>query len=146
MPRLTFYLGRSIKHSGWYPDRKLRLYDRRRGRWRGDYVHESLEVDGRVERLSSNIVHYTVRSASEHHARLDRYTTLAAKQAHANGKRTSLASLVLSPAGAFVRSYILRLGFLDGVQGFVIARFAAHYVFLKNLKLWELNRGNTANG
>ncbi|HWN99744.1 MAG TPA: glycosyltransferase family 2 protein [Blastocatellia bacterium] len=140
MPRLTFYLGRWIKHSGWYPDRKLRLYDRRRGRWRGDYVHETLEVDGRVERLSGHILHFTVRSAAEHHARLDRYTTLAADQAYVKGKRASIASLVLAPAGAFVRSYFLKLGFLDGAQGFIIARFAAHYSFLKHLKLWEMNR------
>ncbi|MEK6302045.1 MAG: glycosyltransferase family 2 protein [Acidobacteriota bacterium] len=138
MARLTFYLGRWIKHSGWYPDRKLRLYDRRRARWRGDYVHEALETDGRVERLGGNLLHFTVRSASEHHTRLDRYTTLAAEQAHANGKSGSLVSLVLSPAGAFIRSYVLKLGFLDGVQGFIIARFAAHYAFLKNLKLWQM--------
>ena len=143
MPRLTFYLGRWIKHSGWYPDLKLRLYDRRHGRWRGDFVHEALEVDGRVERLNGNILHFTVRSASEHHTRLDRYTTLAAEQAHASGKRASVASLVLSPAGAFIRSYILKLGFLDGVQGFIIARFAAHYAFLKHLKLWEKGRNDT---
>lgn len=140
MPRLTFYLGRWIKHSGWYPDRKLRLYDRRSGRWRGDYVHEALEVDGPVKRLNGEIQHFTVRDASEHHIRLDRYTTLAAKQALVNGKQASIASVVLSPIAAFVRSYFLRLGFLDGLQGLIIARFAAHYAFLKNLKLREMNR------
>lgn len=144
MPRLTFYLGRWIKHSGWYPDRKIRLYDRRRGRWRGDYVHEALEVDGPVRRLSGEILHYTVRDASEHHTRLDRYTTLAAEQAHVNGKRASIASVVLSPIAAFIRSYLFKLGFLDGVQGFIIARFAAHYAFLKNLKLREMNRNDAA--
>lgn len=142
MPRLTFYLGRWIKHSGWYPDRKVRLYDRRRGRWRGDYVHEALEVNGPVKRLNGEILHFTVRDASEHHTRLDRYTTLAAEQAHVNGKRASIASVVLSPIAAFIRSYFLKLGFLDGVQGFIIARFAAHYAFLKNLKLREMNRND----
>jgi len=138
MPRHTFYLGRWIKHSGWYPDRKLRLYDRRRASWRGDYVHESVEARGRVERLDGNILHFTVRNASEHHTRLDRYTTLAAQQAHANGRAGSVVSLIISPAFAFIRSYVLKLGFLDGVQGFIIARFAAHYAFLKHLKLWEM--------
>lgn len=146
MPRLAFYLGRWIKHSGWYPDRKLRLYDRRRARWRGDYVHESLEVTGTVERLSGHILHYTVRSASDHHKRLDRYTTLAAEQAHADGKRGSAVSLVLAPVSAFIRSYVWKLGFLDGIQGFVIARFAAHYAFLKQIKLRELKRQDEANG
>lgn len=140
MPRLTFYLGRWIRHSGWRPDYKLRLYDRRRARWRGDYVHETLEVEGSVTRLSGDILHYTVRDASEHHLRMDRYTTLAAEQSYSQGKQASLSSLFVSPAAVFLRSYILKLGFLDGVPGLAIARFAAHYEFLKNLKLWEMKR------
>ena len=137
MSRLTFYLGRWIKHSGWRPDHKRRLYDRKRARWRGDYVHETLEVDGKVERLGGDLLHYTVRDASEHHLRMDRYTTLAAEQAYSQGKRASVVSLLFWPAVVFLRSYILKLGFLDGVPGLAIARFAAHYEFLKNLKLWE---------
>jgi glycosyltransferase involved in cell wall biosynthesis len=140
MPRLTFYLGRWIKHSGWYPDYKLRLYNRNRARWRGEFVHESLEADGKVERLSGNILHYTVRDASEHHSRMDRYTTLAAQQAFAQARRASLASILFLPAAAFLRSYFFKLGFLDGIQGLAIAGFAAHYEFLKNLKLWEMRR------
>ena len=138
MPRLTRYLGRWIKHSGWRPDYKLRLYHRKRARWRGDYVHETLEVDGESERLSGDILHYTVRSASEHHTRMDRYTSLAASQSFAQGKHASLFSLLVSPTAVFLRSYILKLGFLDGAPGLAIARFAAHYEFLKNLKLWEM--------
>lgn len=140
MPRLTFYLGRWIKHSGWYPDHKLRLHNRNRARWRGEFVHESLEADGKVERLSGNILHYTVRDASEHHLRMDRYTTLAAQQAFAQGRRASVGSILLSPIAVFLRSYFFKLGFLDGIQGLAIARFAAHYEFLKNLKLWEMRR------
>lgn len=138
MPRLTSYLGRWIKHSGWHPDYKLRLYDRSRAQWRGDYVHETLEVNGKIERIKGNILHYTVRDASEHHLRMDRYTTLAARQLSSQGKHVSLASLLLSPAAVFLRSYIFKLGFLDGIPGLAIARFAAHYEFLKNLKLWEM--------
>jgi glycosyltransferase involved in cell wall biosynthesis len=140
MPRLTFYLGRWIKHSGWYPDYKLRLYNRNRARWRGEFVHESLEVDGGVEKVSGNILHYTVRDASEHHLRMDRYTTLAAQQAFAQARRASLGSMLLSPFAVFLRSYLFKLGFLDGIQGLAIARFAAHYEFLKKLKLWEMRR------
>jgi glycosyltransferase involved in cell wall biosynthesis len=138
MPRKAFYLGRWIKHSGWYPDYKLRLYDRKRGRWEGDYVHETLAVDGRVERLAGELLHYTVGSASEHHQRLDRYTTLAAREAYSRGKRPSLWSLLIVPRLVFLRSYILKLGFLDGWQGLVIARFASHYAMLKAAKLYEL--------
>jgi len=138
MPRRAYYLGRWIKHSGWYPDYKLRLYDRRHARWRGDYVHETLEVKGKVERLSGELLHYTVRDASEHHLRMDRYTTLAAAKLHAQGKRVSFASLLILPIAVFIRSYIFKLGILDGIPGLAIARFAAHYEFLKNLKLWEM--------
>lgn len=136
--RVTFYLGRWIRHSGWRRDYKLRLYDRRRSRWRGDFIHETLETEGRVGRLGGNILHYTVRDASEHHSRMDGYTTLAAEESYSRGKRASLASLLLSPSFLFLRSYIFKLGFLDGVPGLAIARFAAHYEFLKNLKLWEM--------
>jgi glycosyltransferase involved in cell wall biosynthesis len=140
MPRLTFYLGRWIKHSGWRPDYKLRLYDRKRARWEGDYVHESLQTNGKVDRLSGDILHYTVRDAAEHHLRMDRYTTLAAEQRRSQGKRASLASLLISPVVVFLRSYVFKLGFLDGIPGLAIARFAAHYEFLKNLKLWEMGK------
>ena len=137
MPRSTFYLGRWIKHSGWRPDYKRRLYRRDRARWRGDYVHETLDVNGEVQKLTGNILHYTVRDASEHHLRMDRYTTLAAEEAHTRGESASLVTLLLSPTLVFVRSYLLKLGFLDGAAGLAIARFAAHYDFLKRLKLWE---------
>ncbi len=138
MSRKTFYLGRWIRHSGWHPDYKLRLYDRKRARWRGDYVHETLEVDGKLMRLSGDLLHHTVRDASEHHLRMDRYTTLAAAQAYSQGKRSSLLALMVSPVVVFLRSYFLKAGFLDGVPGVAIARFAAHYEFLKRLKLWEM--------
>jgi len=114
MPRLAYYLGRWIKHSGWYPDYKLRLYDRRRGRWRGDYVHEGIDPDGKVERLKGDLLHYTVRDASDHHLRIDRYTTLAARQSHAQGKRASVGAIMVAPLATFIRSYVFKRGFLDG--------------------------------
>ncbi len=138
MPRRTFYLGRWIRHSGWYPDYKLRLYNRNRGKWRGEFVHESVEVDGNVEKLNGDILHYTVRNASDHHLRIDRYTTLAAEELRQKGKRARATSIFISPLTTFIRSYIFKLGFLDGLPGLAIAYFAAHYAFLKNLKLWEL--------
>ena len=140
MPRRTFYLGRWIKHSGWRPDHKLRLYNRRRARWRGNYVHETLDADGKVDTLNGDILHYTVLEAAEHHLRMNRYTTLAAQQRYSQGKRASMASLLVSPVIVFLRSYIFKLGFLDGIPGIAIARFAAHYEFLKNLKLWEMGK------
>lgn len=141
MPRKVYYLGRWIQHSGWYPDYKIRLYDRTRGQWVGKYVHESVKVDGQVRRLDGDILHYTVRSASEHHQRLDRYTTLAAQEAFEKGRRASFAAMMFAPFATFIKSYFLKLGFLDGIQGVAIAYFAGHYVFSKNLKLWELQNG-----
>jgi hypothetical protein len=138
MARSTFYLGRWINYSGWRPDYKRRLYNRNRARWKGSYVHETLEIDGDVQRIAGNVLHYTVRDAAEHHLRMDRYTTLAAEQAYMHRESVSLARLLLSPMLVFVRSYVLKLGFLDGVPGLAIARFAAHYDFLKKLKLWEM--------
>ena len=141
VPRHTFYLGRWIRHSGWYPDFKLRLYNRTSGRWRGAYVHESVESEGAVERLTGPILHYTVRNASDHHLRLDRYTTLAAEEMAEQGKRVTPLSLLWSPVMAFIRAYVFRRGFLDGIPGLAIASFAAPYVFLKELKLWEKQKG-----
>jgi glycosyltransferase involved in cell wall biosynthesis len=141
MARLTYYLGRWIKHSGWYPDYKLRLYNCKRAHWRGEYVHESLGVDGDTGRLRGDLLHYTVRDASEHHLRIDRYTSLAAEQSYSQGKRASVASLFFTPLTTFMRSFIVKRGFLDGVQGLAIAFFAAHYAFLKALKLWEKSTG-----
>src|SRR5262249_50692864 len=115
MPRLCRYMGRWIKHSGWYPDYKLRLYNRKAGCWKGDFVHESVSVRGEVRRLEGDLLHYTVRSASEHHQRMDRYTTLAAEEMRQRGMRASAASLMIAPAASFIRSYLLRLGFLDGI-------------------------------
>jgi glycosyltransferase involved in cell wall biosynthesis len=140
MPRLCYYMGRWIKHSGWYPDYKLRLYNREAGCWKGDFVHESVSVQGEVRRLQGDLLHYTVRSASEHHQRMDRYTTLAAQEMHKNGKNASVGALMLSPVAGFIRSYLLRRGLLDGVPGLAIAYFAAHYNFLKYIKLFELEK------
>ncbi|MBI3654491.1 MAG: glycosyltransferase family 2 protein [Acidobacteria bacterium] len=140
MPRKVFYLGRWIQHSGWYPDYKIRLYNRTQGRWTGAYVHESVQVDGAVKRLRGDLLHYTVRNASEHHLRLDNYTTLAAREACEKNRRASFWAIAVAPLATFLKTYIFKLGFLDGLPGFAIAWFAAHYVFLKNLKLWELHR------
>ncbi len=138
--RLANYLGGWIRHSGWYPDYKVRLYDRTRAQWKGDFVHESLVVDGPIETLHGNLLHYTVSSISEHIEHLNRYTTLAARQSIADGKTFSLLQCFVAPPLTFAKSYFLRLGVLDGRRGFCIAAFAGWYVFLKQVKLWEDSR------
>ena len=134
MPRRAQYCGRWILHSGWYPDRKVRLYHRERAEWVGEYVHESVRVRGRVRELESDLLHFTCSSLSEHLKTLDRYTTLAAQELVGQGKPVGRARLMLDPAWTFVRGYVLQRGFLDGVQGLSIAWMAALYTYLKYAK------------
>ncbi len=133
--RRAYYLGRWILHSGWYPDYKLRLFDRRRGGWRGSYVHESVFVTGKVETLPGSILHYTCDSLEEHRSRIEFYTDLAAREMLASGARVGWAKRVLAPPWVFAQTYFLRLGILDGRQGFWIAWMAARYVARKYAKV-----------
>src|SRR3954467_2066922 len=134
MPRLARYLGRWILHSGWYPDRKVRLYHREKAKWVGEFVHESVQVRGRVGHLDSNILHFTCDSLSEHLKTLDRYTTLAAQEIAARRVEVPLYRMILDPMWTFVKSYIVQRGFLDGLEGLTIAYMAAFYTFLKYSK------------
>ena len=134
MPRLAQYLGRWILHSGWYPDRKVRLYHRAKAKWIGDVVHESVQADGRVGHLQANILHFTCDSLSEHLKSLDRYTTLAAQDLAARHVPIGLWRLLLDPPWTFVKTYFLQRGFEDGLEGVIIAYMAAFYTFLKYSK------------
>src|SRR5579863_3389380 len=111
MPRMAQYLGRWILHSGWYPDRKVRLYHRQKARWVGDFVHESVQVHGRVGHLESNLLHFTCDSLSEHLRTLDRYTTLAAQELAARKLKVPLSRVILDPAWTFVKTYFFQRGF-----------------------------------
>jgi glycosyltransferase involved in cell wall biosynthesis len=141
MPRLAQYLGRWILHSGWYPDRKVRLYDRRRARWEGEFVHESVVVDGRIGHLESNLLHFTCDSLSEHLRTLDRYTTLAAEQVLAQKASAGWGQLLLDPLWTFFRTFVLQRGFQDGMEGLAIAWMAAMYNFLKYAKARNMRPG-----
>ena len=141
LPRVTFHLGRWIRSTDWYPDYQLRLYDRRRGRWHGRYVHESVTVEGQVGVLQQELQHYAYRDLAHHFQTMDRYTTLAAKQMFAEGRRAGWSDLVMHPPAAFVRNYLLRGGFRDGIPGLIVSAMNARYVGLKFAKLWELGRG-----
>jgi len=134
MPRMAQYLGRWILHSGWYPDRKVRLYNRERATWVGEFVHESVKVNGTVGHLKSNILHYTCESLSEHVRTIDRYTTLAAQELVARGEHAGWHRLIFEPGWTFLRTYLFQLGFLDGLEGLMIANMAAMYTFLKHAK------------
>lgn len=141
-PRMAFYLGRWIRHSGWYPDYKTRLYAKDRAWWEGEFVHEHLVVKGQTSRLKGDLLHYTCDSLTEHAQRLDHYTSLAAQALWTNGQKASLLGVMTSPLTAFAKSYLLKTGFLDGYHGVLIAGFAAYYNFLKLAKLRELQKGS----
>ncbi len=134
MPRQARYLGRWIKHSGWYPDRKIRLYNRAKATWAGDFVHESVKVDGSLGHLEGNLLHFTCDSLSEHLKTMDRYTTLAAEQLVGSGLKVTWGRLIFEPPWTFFNTYVLKAGFLDGVEGLAIANMAALYNFLKYAK------------
>lgn len=140
--RLSDYFGRSLRHGNAYPDRVLRLFDRRRGGWRGTReVHEQVSVDGAVATLAGDLRHTPYRSLAEQLAKTERYARMMAEHDHARGKRASLAKLVLAPAWRFWRGYLLRGGFLDGWHGLVYAYVRANYVRQKTIMLWLLERG-----
>lgn len=144
MPRLSFYMGRAIRHCGWFPDWQLRLFDRRKGKWKDVLVHESFQMapDARVEKLKCNILHFSSEGPRHHHEMIGkRYAPLAARQMYEDGKRTSPMSIATAGPVSFFSTYFLKLGFLDGLPGFCIARFAAQHAFLKQLCLWEIQNG-----
>lgn len=138
IPRVTWHLGQWIRTTDWYPDYQLRLYDRRRARWKHARVHESVAATGEVGRLAADLEHYAYRDLAHHYTTMDRYTTLAAAEMHENGKKAGVFDLTLHPWAAFVRNYFLRRGFLDGLPGFIISVMNAYYVFMKYAKLWAL--------
>jgi glycosyltransferase involved in cell wall biosynthesis len=140
MARVSHYLGRWIRSTDWYPDYQLRLYDRRRARWVGRYVHESVEAEGDIGQLRAELQHYPYRDVSHHLRTIDRYTTLAAQQMSEDGRRTGPLRIVLNADAAFLRNYLLRGGIRDGAAGLIVSLINSYYVAMKLVKLWEAQR------
>ncbi len=142
-PRLVNYLGTWVRHGTWYPDRQLRLFDRRRGRWGGHDPHDRVELEPRATcgELAGDLFHHPYRSFADHLATIDQYTSLMARGMFARGRRAGLSELILRPWVRFARFYFLKRGFLLGRKGLVLALLAAHYVRLKYMKLLVLERG-----
>ena len=135
--RKTWYLGAWIKHSGWYPDFKKRLYRKGAANFGGS-LHETLQFPGRCGRLAGDLLHYTIRDFSEHRANVDKYSTLAAEKMFQEGQRHWRGALWLATPWSFLQNYVLRGGFLDGYRGVMISRMAARHVRLKYKKLGQL--------
>lgn len=137
MARRAWYLGAWIKHSGWYPDVQRRLYRRDFARFVG-IVHEGLQFQGKPGRLDGDLLHYTFHSFAEHEERVERYTTLAARQLFASGKRSWRAAMWFAAPWSWFQNFFLRGGFLDGSRGALISKMAARNVRLKYRKLGQL--------
>lgn len=137
MPRLANFLGRWIRHSGWYPGHVLRLFRRDAGSFNDALVHEGVALQGSVGRLQSDLLHYTDRTLAHYFKKFNHYTSLAAEQLAEQKRPFRWHALLLRPPFMFFRMYILKRGFLDGIQGLMLALLSAGYVFAKYAKLWE---------
>jgi len=140
IPRSSSYCGRFMRHSGWYPDYVTRLFRRSRARFSDDLVHERLVVDGEIGKLGGELSHYAFDDLEEVLRKVDQYSTAGAQRLHAQGRDVTLAGAVLRGAWSFLRTYFLRLGFLDGREGFMLAVSNAEGTYYRYAKLLLLNR------
>jgi len=140
IPRLSWYCGRFIRHSGWNPDYVDRLFKRGSARFSDDLVHERLIPSGQVAKLENPMLHYSFMNYSQVLQKIDRYSTASAEQAFAKGKTSTPLKAVLHGAWSFFRTYFLRAGFLDGPQGFTLAMSNAQGTYYRYVKLWHLIR------
>lgn len=140
LPRQSFYLGRWIRHGGWYPDRKLRLVRRGRARWTGADPHDKLVAAGETRQLQEKINHYVYRDISQQLRTVDSFSGIAAEQWLGQGRRAGAGIMIAKTLGKFFETYVWKLGLLDGMPGFIISVISSYYVFLKYAKLWELER------
>ena len=136
--RLSRFLGRWIRHCGWYPDPVVRLFDRRRARFNDRRVHEEVVVDGPCRDLPGHLLHYTYRDMGQYIDKLNRYTTLAAEQMRAEGRTSGPVAAVLRAAAGFWRMYLLQGGFLDGGHGLVLCAASSFSILAKYVKLWKM--------
>lgn len=143
IPRLTWFLGRPIRHCGWYPAPVLRLFRRARGRFNDALVHEEVVVDGSVGDLDADLLHYSYESIADHLRKLDLYTSLDARMLSRRGVRLTPGAapwlLVVKPFLAFVHRYVAQRGFMEGRHGLVLCASSAFVVFVNGVKLWELD-------
>ena len=141
--RLTNYCGKWIRHCGWYPDRKIRMWDRRKGHWGGVNPHDHVVMDAksRTHHLSGDLLHFSYPTIRNHIAQINRFSDIAAREALERGRRSNLfLDICLNPLLTFFKKYLLKLGVLDGYEGFVISISTAYGKFLKYIKLRELER------
>lgn len=140
MNRRTYYCGKWIRWCGWYPDKKLRLWDSRKGQWVGVNPHDRCDLaeGSQVAHLDGDILHYSYYTVSDHIRQVNYFTDIAAQANYERGRRSNLLKMLINPMVKFGHSYIFKLGFLDGYYGFVISVISAHATYLKYVKLKQL--------
>ncbi len=136
--RRAYFLGKWIKHCGWYPGRVTRLFRKDKSRFTETNVHEQIVVVGKIGNLQYDLLHFTDPDLQHYFNKFNKYTSLAAKDMQAAGKKFSLYDILVRPPFLFFKMYIVRRGFLDGIQGFILSVVSSAYVFTKYVKLWEL--------
>ncbi|HDS09735.1 MAG TPA: glycosyltransferase family 2 protein [Firmicutes bacterium] len=139
-PRKVFYLGKWIKHGGWYPDQKIRLFKKSAGRWGGYNPHDKVILTGAAGKLKGDILHYPYKNITEHLKKINSYTSIMAAELFKKGKRSNIFKITFRPFFKFFRTYIFKLGLLDGFQGMIISILGCYYVCLKYVKLWEMQK------
>ena len=144
LPRRNYLWGRWLRYGGLYPDYQIRLFRRGKGGFKTRRVHESVAVDGRVERLRHPIEHHSYRGIGDVIQRLDRYTDLAALDLRDQGPPFRITALIMRPIGRFLRDYVLKQGWRDGIPGLIMAVSYAYGVFVREVKLWEMTQGHAA--
>ena len=142
MNRCANYCGKFIRHGLWYPDKKVRLFDKRIARWGGTNPHDRIELkdDVAIKHLNGDILHFSYNTIEEHMVQSNNFTTISAVSMLEKGQRSNWVKILLNPFWSFFHGYFIRLGFLDGFYGFVIAINSAHQTFLKYIKLYQLQR------
>ena len=143
-PRCNRFLGRYLKHGEGYPDWSLRLFDRRQARWSDDAVHEKVETQSAVDELQGDLLHDSAESLASYLTKQNRYTSLAAEMALAAGKRATFGRLALSPLIRFIKFYIVRQGFRDGLPGLIHISIGCFNSFIKYSKMLERQTSGTA--
>jgi len=145
IPRIAFFMGRWIRHTTWYPDRQLRLFKSTSGSWEGGRIHEGFKVRGETGNFTGHIRHYTYSSVSEYLEQLERFSSLAAQDYYDKGRRAGIRNLLMDPSLIFLKNYVIRRGFLDGIPGLVVSILAATSTFFKYLKLYEIQNSTSQN-
>ncbi len=140
IPRKNHFLGKWIRHSGWWPDHTLRLFRKGKGGMVKREVHERIEVKGSVGYLQNPLIHYTYRNINQFLDKMKQYSSLSAMEMKKEGRSFSVLQILLKPPATFIRMYLLRQGFRDGLHGLILAILYSYYTFLKYIKLWEVDR------